>query len=356
LFLAAHGIEAKVFGDRNAWEAGIAFTVASAPGVFVAEADLEAAAKLLDEFLAGPVAPKVRGTWSCPECEKSVAAQFDTCWKCGTARGDVPVNDESASSADEVEDLSTDAQTAIAAVELPLALNVTRSNWHLLLEVLIVLTLTKPLYGGASVASAVLHAIGLRNDSHSYYLFSDIACAFQVVVVLGVIRLSGESLSTFGITRPSSVDIVTGGIVYFVGRYASLMGTDMFVDVLDSIYGIRYVDRLLASKDYVYRGDGITGPLALLLLAICVGFAEEIVARGYLIPRLERLLRSSWAAVLGSAILFGLFHWYRGIVSMWSAFIIGLIYGIAFAWTRRLWPVVIAHSVTDFAAFLSHWR
>ena len=39
---------------------------------------------------------------------------------------------------------------------------------------------------------------------------------------------------------------------------------------------------------------------------------------------------------------------------MCHAFLAGIVYGIAFAWSRRFWPVAIAHAMYDFSAFLSH--
>ena len=63
---------------------------------------------------------------------------------------------------------------------------------------------------------------------------------------------------------------------------------------------------------------------------------------------LERLLHSSWKSVLVSAAIFGLLHWYRGAILIWNAFLIGLIYGTAFVWTRRLWPIVMAQRALRF--------
>jgi membrane protease YdiL (CAAX protease family) len=74
--------------------------------------------------------------------------------------------------------------------------------------------------------------------------------------------------------------------------------------------------------------------------------------RGYLFTRLEQLLRSTWAAVLLSAAVFGLMHWFGGPFNVCDAFLAGIVYGIAFAWTRTLWPVVIAHALYDFSVFL----
>ena len=85
-----------------------------------------------------------------------------------------------------------------------------------------------------------------------------------------------------------------------------------------------------------------------------VAWVDTTSAAGYLIPRLERLLRSTWVAVLVSAGVFALLHLQIDIFSCWSAFLAGLVYGIAFAWSRRLWPIAIAHSLYDLRVFLHH--
>jgi membrane protease YdiL (CAAX protease family) len=179
---------------------------------------------------------------------------------------------------------------------------------------------------------------------------------FAVLVTLAAIRLSGEPWSTFGIRKPSSLDIFTASLVCVVDFFVSTLGNSVFRDILTSIYGAPYVYRLSQADIHVYHAHGWLGLVALFTRATVVGFSEELVARGYLIPRLERLLHSTLAAILVSAALFGLFHWQNGIFSVCNAILVGLVYGFAFAWTRRLWPLVIAHAVVDFSVFLNHAR
>ncbi|HZD03969.1 MAG TPA: type II CAAX endopeptidase family protein [Longimicrobiales bacterium] len=49
-------------------------------------------------------------------------------------------------------------------------------------------------------------------------------------------------------------------------------------------------------------------PLTLLLMAALAGLTEEVLFRGFLQTRLERLLHSRWGAVLLASMLFGLYH------------------------------------------------
>src|SRR3954463_16411606 len=153
-YLAAHGIEAKVFGDNNAWEGAFAFTPQSAPGVFVSKADLDAASKVLEEFLNRAPIAKVEGQWTCPSCNEHVEAQFDQCWNCESPRGGTPLDanppavmidddrDEDVSDANQIsaqEDASSVPQAPAAESAPP------RANPLLWLELLVVLSLTTPL-------------------------------------------------------------------------------------------------------------------------------------------------------------------------------------------------------------------
>jgi membrane protease YdiL (CAAX protease family) len=87
--------------------------------------------------------------------------------------------------------------------------------------------------------------------------------------------------------------------------------------------------------------------LMVVVLSIAIGFYEELAMRGYLIPRFEQLLRSSAASVFYSSALFASYHLYQGLESAFSVLFVGLVYGVAFCLTRRLWPVAVAHAMTD---------
>jgi hypothetical protein len=66
--------------------------------------------------------------------------------------------------------------------------------------------------------------------------------------------------------------------------------------------------------------------------------------RGYLIPRLEQLLRSTWIAVLVSTLLFASYHVYQGAASTIIIGAMGLVYAVSFCLFRRLWPLCVAHA------------
>ncbi|MDO6407424.1 CPBP family intramembrane glutamic endopeptidase [Pantoea phytobeneficialis] len=73
-----------------------------------------------------------------------------------------------------------------------------------------------------------------------------------------------------------------------------------------------------------------------------VSLAEEALFRGYLQQRLAGWISPFLALVL-AALLFGLMHITGGILLVVFASLAGLIYGLAWMWSGRLWVAVLFH-------------
>ena len=100
------------------------------------------------------------------------------------------------------------------------------------------------------------------------------------------------------------------------------------------------------------RPEGLSGCLLLLVACIAGSFSQELVMRGYLIPRLERLLRSTAAAILVTSVLYASYHLYQGMTPAVGHVVTGLVYAITFCIFRRLWPLCVAHALHNFLASL----
>ncbi len=86
-------------------------------------------------------------------------------------------------------------------------------------------------------------------------------------------------------------------------------------------------------------------------------FGEEMVFRGYLIPRIADVLGHTRAgvviAVVASSALFGFAHLYQGWAGVIATGTIGLLLAILYLSSRRnLWPAILCHGLVD-TAFLS---
>ena len=96
------------------------------------------------------------------------------------------------------------------------------------------------------------------------------------------------------------------------------------------------------------RPEGTAAFCLLFVACAAGGVSGELVMRGYLIPRLERLLRSSWAAVLVTSLLFVSYRLYQGVTPVVTDVAFGLVCAAWFCLLRRLWPLCLAHAIHNF--------
>ena len=86
--LEEHGIRAIVQGEAL-WAARgeLPFGPESAPSLWVTdEADAERARQILAEHKSPLIGTP--GTWTCPNCQEEIEAQFTHCWSCGAEKSD----------------------------------------------------------------------------------------------------------------------------------------------------------------------------------------------------------------------------------------------------------------------------
>jgi len=81
-----------------------------------------------------------------------------------------------------------------------------------------------------------------------------------------------------------------------------------------------------------------------------VALSEELVFRKVARHWLERAGRTPLQIVVISSLLFSLMHWGSGPGRLIYTFVAGAIYMTAYLKIGRLWPLVIAHWIEDFAA------
>jgi len=92
----------------------------------------------------------------------------------------------------------------------------------------------------------------------------------------------------------------------------------------------------------------------LILAAAANAWAEEVLMIGFLLTRLRQLKVGRYQALAISAVLRGAYHLYQGFGGFVGNIIMGLVFGWAWQRTKRLWPLVIAHTVIDVVAFVGY--
>jgi membrane protease YdiL (CAAX protease family) len=172
----------------------------------------------------------------------------------------------------------------------------------------------------------------------TFFIVSSLRVAMPVLVIMA---LSGDSWRSFGIVRPRwIVDALGACAIWFIASGARYFILSLLPPSM--LHGLASAHTL-----HQARHEGIAGFFLLVVAEGANGFAEELVMRAYLITRLQRLLSSTWLAVVVTTALFASYHAYLGPVGVFSAAAGGLVYAISFCWFRRLWPLCVAHAVHD---------
>ncbi len=112
----------------------------------------------------------------------------------------------------------------------------------------------------------------------------------------------------------------------------------------------------LASPSQVAEAKKHLGPLlpksglelALwLVLSASAGFCEEIMFRGYLQRQFRAATRSTAAAIVLQAVIFGIAHAYQGGRRIILIAVYGALFGMLAAWRKSLRPGMIGHAMQD---------
>jgi membrane protease YdiL (CAAX protease family) len=163
-----------------------------------------------------------------------------------------------------------------------------------------------------------------------------------VVLLLYVALVERRPFSSIGFRRPRILDIVLAVI-------AGVLLVAGIVVIYSVVFPLLHLKmnagemRKLLSTPLWYR----------FLLVTRAAVAEELLFRGYPIPRLSELGGSRWIAALLSWAAFTYAH-----LSSWGAAQLivagygGVVLTILFLWRRNLWANMLAHWIGDGAGFL----
>ena len=121
--------------------------------------------------------------------------------------------------------------------------------------------------------------------------------------------------------------------------------------------GLLYLGHLLKFNGHIQAVDfpDVWYRVPVLLLdAFQNGAAEEIVVLAFVLTRLRQLGWSPERAVIASALLRGTYHLYQGWGGFAGNLVMGLIFGALYQRYRRVWPLLIAHTLLDAFSFIGY--
>ena len=92
----------------------------------------------------------------------------------------------------------------------------------------------------------------------------------------------------------------------------------------------------------------------LVLAAAQNAVLEQVVMIGYLFTRLSQLAWRLPMILLVSAVIRGSYHLYQGFGGFVGNMVMGVIFGLIYTRTKRLAPLIVAHTLLDVTAFVGY--
>ena len=136
-----------------------------------------------------------------------------------------------------------------------------------------------------------------------------------------------------------------------------LLGIGLFLLAYTVIFAIWWLTWLIAPGivSHAAEGQPLVAPHLSLTTVILVSALnpvfEEVFVCGYVVSALKGEHRY-WGAVHTSTALRLAYHLYQGSVAVFTIIPTGLIFALFYARRGRLWPLIIAHALAEFAALL----
>ena len=154
------------------------------------------------------------------------------------------------------------------------------------------------------------------------------------------------------------------------GRPAEVLGLDRRRPVFDAVAGVVLAAAIglpglglyLVARQLGVNATVVPAALphvwwavpVLILSAAQNAVLEEVVVVGYLLTRLRQLDVGVPAAVAVSALLRGSYHLYQGFGAFVGNAVMGVVFALFFLRTRRLAPLIIAHTILDVVSFVGY--
>ena len=164
------------------------------------------------------------------------------------------------------------------------------------------------------------------------------------IVPMIIMFLAKDSLKDYGFTKDHLIQQI--GIGILIALCLSFLFT-----VLPHLAGKG--DWVNNGHDYEFLWQFLYDFLYYIL---AIALVEEFIFRGFLLQKLKQITNSSLVAILGSSILFGLFHLASGnIIQLFTTTILGIILALCKERIKNctLLSVIIAHGVYD--ALITVW-
>ena len=170
-----------------------------------------------------------------------------------------------------------------------------------------------------------------------------------LALVGALLMADGQSEHSIGLDLPRFPRELLWGVPALAGAFATHLAVAIPIGVLTQLTG--GFNEQASERIGALRGLAEVQAWQLLPALVVLAALEEVVFRGFLLPRTRTLTGRWWLAVGVVQLLFGLGHVYEGTLAVVQTMMLGVYFSVVFLWRVHLGAVIAAHTAFNAIMF-----
>ncbi|WP_084157358.1 CPBP family intramembrane glutamic endopeptidase [Flavobacterium denitrificans] len=216
-------------------------------------------------------------------------------------------------------------------------LNILNSTKKPALIISIILSVLLPVL--AMYFSLLIKKLGIDNETQ-FYISRFAIWISLLLLYLYAIKIEKQPFLLWKETNYTFSEFAKALFITFVKLFLAVYITGLLIMLF----------KITAESAVLQKALALFKKSYFLLFFTCVtaGITEELIFRGYLLPRLELLFKNKIPAIIISSILFGLLHIGDGtLLNVIGPIVIGLVFAIQYEKYRNIKILIICHFLWD---------
>ncbi|MBK8267481.1 MAG: CPBP family intramembrane metalloprotease [Planctomycetes bacterium] len=207
------------------------------------------------------------------------------------------------------------------------------------------LSVAAALIAGQFLLGNVAQLLKETLESTGEFFLNTILGVMTLAVVGLALFLRRLSYSSVGLNRPSIGVLLISAAAAIPVCYMVTAAMGFMFLTFNYATGGANIEDVARQREEFFAMVPDPSIATFVLFAAFTGLHEELLFRGFALPRLIALFRYRWAGILACSVLFGLAHNYQGTMSVFQTAGLGFVFCLVAVGTRSIWPAVIAHAL-----------
>lgn len=225
-------------------------------------------------------------------------------------------------------------------------LNLSNSAKKTTLIIGIILSVVLPFL--AIYFSVLIKKVGIDNEIQ-FYISRFAIWISLLLLYLFALKIEKQPFLLWGETEYSIMSFAKAVFITFLKLFIAVFLTGLIIMLFKITEESTVLNKAMALFKKSY--------LLLFFTCVTAGITEELIFRGYLLPRLELALKNKKMAIVISSVLFGFLHFgYGTLLNVIGPIVIGLVFAIQYDQYRNIKILILCHFLWDLLLLMAKTR